>query len=211
MNCPTQLGPIAAYIFYYDLSKPRHEALIQKFPLGRLYHLYSMKMTYFGDRGYLYIMTNDEVITIQCNEYYTVSIPENQMRYFENHNNLTFTVKPVGRQFGVYQDIKIHFVKTGFKLEALENKVNVTINGEEQFITMNLDEYFTGYRTEVNILYPKSYTRSNFSVSVSDSNLISHSPGISLLGKYEFSSVQEDDKKQKGLIYLGNSTYLYID
>ena len=55
------------------------------------------------------------------------------------------------------------------------------------------------------------YSNFNKLLPVNDTNLVYLYESYKRQGKYEFSSVQEDDRKQKGLIYIVNNTYLYID
>lgn len=198
------------YLLYYDLSKPGHETLLQRFPIGPTKDVFSVRMAHFGEEGYLYVMTNDEVASMQVNPYYSVYIPDEQLPMFSQFTNVTFQVKP-DRQYGINQLINLHFVKTGYMLETIQDQILIRAGGEDKNITVNLDQFFTGYRSDVRITYSENYKNASFSSPLDDSSLLTQTKAIELVDKYEFASVQEGNQNQKGLIYLGENGYAYVD
>lgn len=188
-----------------------------------------MRLTKLADTGYLYMLVtnkfgsdnkiqNNEIkdvkmLTIKINENFIATIPELQMGLFSHFDNLTFNIKQNNvSQFGLENQINVKFVKTGYMLEPLAKKIKLLVESGEGEMTFNLDQYFTGYRYNIDIVYSKDYKGNKAKSTVDDSNLIVKKPdNIKLINKYEFASIQEGDQTEKGLIYLGSDMYVYFD
>ena len=130
---------------YYDLNKPQHQTLIQKFPIGNFNFVKSMKLTKLADTGFLYILVTNNVggnnkiqnkdvamLTIQINENFIVKIPETQMGIFSHFDNLTFNIKQNNvSQLGLENQINVKFVRTGYMLEPLTKRIDLLVESGE--------------------------------------------------------------------------------
>jgi hypothetical protein len=87
----------------------------------------------------------------------------------------------------------------------------LTCFSDEKFITLNLDQYFTGYRSTIDIEFPLGKKYKSLASPLDDPNFIQYKDVLTFVGKFEFSSIPEDDLKQKGMIYLGENLYVYVD
>jgi hypothetical protein len=215
---------------YYDLNKPQHQALIQKFPIGSNFNrVMSMRSTKYENTGYLYMLVthnlgsdneiqNNEtfastMLTIRINENFIARIPEEQMSLFSHYDSLTFNVKQKNvSQLGLERKIDVKFVKTGYMLEPLTDKINMLVVNGEGNVTLNLDQYFTGYRQHIDVVYPQKYEGHEAKSIAENGDLVTiEHNNIALMGKYEFASIQEGHQTQKALIYIGHNEYVYVD
>lgn len=196
----------------YNLENPMHQALVQKFEIGPAQQeLTSIKMAYFGETAYLYVNAKDTLMVIKCSPYYSVYIPDDQVEAFSLFTNLTFTVRPGNKQFGAYQNININLRKTGYVLEAFTDEIKFQASRDDGWVDVNLDQYFTGYRNRIDIKYPQEDDDLKQYSPLDEPGLIIQYPNVTLIGKYEFASIQESNQKQKALIYLGEEQYVYVD
>ena len=107
------------YLFYYDLTKSKHNALIQKLQIGYFRELKALKIIYYGEIGYIYILTNKELIAVRSYEYYTAMISESQYDQFSQFPNITYEISSFGSQFGLKRLITFNGVKSGFMLQPI--------------------------------------------------------------------------------------------
>jgi hypothetical protein len=129
MNCTNtyELGTSVGYIFFYDLAATLHQTLIQKFQFGKIYKMFSIKMTYVGDSGFIFAMTDSKVTALQITEFMIASIPPNQLNRFEKYDNLTFIIRPEGQWLGTFQMVNVTLVHTGFMLKTLDEIIKVPV------------------------------------------------------------------------------------
>lgn len=202
-----------SYLFYFDLSKSNHESLIQKFEFNIFSDLFSIELAMFGDSSYIYTMTDAEIVAIEVTENYEAKIPIHQMAQFSQCSNLTFLVRPHGHWFGVYQRINVHFQRTGFMIESIQDEIQISVVGGDTNWTVNLDQYFTGYRSNVSVSFPPHIKPKGISspFDYNDPVLLTKEADFVLLGKYDFMGIEKDDLKEKSLVYIKEDLYIYVD
>lgn len=89
--------------------------------------MFSIKMTYVGDSGFIFAMTDSNVTALQITEYMVASIPPSQLKLYENYDNLTFIIRPEGQWLGTFQVVNVSFVQTGFMLKNLDKVIEVPV------------------------------------------------------------------------------------
>lgn len=150
----------AGYLFYYDLDQPRHSSLVQKLLIGNFKEIKSLKISYLGEVGFIYLLTNNDIIPVKSFESYSARIPANEYERFAQYKNITFELYPQGGQFGLARNITFYGIKSGFMLQPICGCKNLIIDiyatdcDEKLFI--NFDQYFTGYRSNITFYVSES-------------------------------------------------------
>ena len=141
------------YLFYYDLTKPRHSSLIQKLLVGQFKEMKSLKVTYLGDIGFIYLLTNKDLIAVKSVESYFAVIPSNEYENFVEYPNIVFKLFPEGGQFGLTRNITFNGVRSGYMLQPICGCKKLTIDihsvDSDSKLFINFDQYFTGYRSNI--------------------------------------------------------------
>jgi hypothetical protein len=144
---------------------------------------------------------------------YILNISESYTPYFLENDRAIFTLTPsIEGTLEVTQNVTIYGVKSGIVLKKIEPLIEIKVTAEQHNITINLDDYFTGYRKFVDLYYP-NYNPNRIIEDdlVRNDDLAKFKSRFDGGQRFEFASIQDDHHTQKSLIYLGKNTYLYID
>lgn len=201
-----------AYLFYYDLSKPLYTTLIQRYYIDEVVNFYSIRIVGQDEDMYIYLHMDVLVTVIKCYPNYILSVPESYTPYFLNQESATFQIGPTGGEIlGASQNLTVHGVKSGMILENLVTEIKIQVTADEEYVSVNVDDYFSGYRKFVDVYYPHDYSDNKAGKLVTDDTLAKFTSRMTGGQRFEFSSIQDEYHIQKKLIYLKNNTYLYVD
>jgi predicted house-cleaning noncanonical NTP pyrophosphatase (MazG superfamily) len=198
------------YLVLYNLENPLHTMIVHTYKIPKAENLYSIVHSQYLGFDYLYVFVDDYVLVMKAMQNYYVNFPVEDLSLLKNIDKTYFLIYPNRNDNEYIQNMTLHSVKTGINLQSYQNVIQVIVTADEEEYRLNLDNFFEGFRDNINAIYSQSAGENAFK-AVNDNTLLNLTHSILSEEVYEISSSTRQDEMQKALFRLKTNLYLYVD